>query len=185
MPAFIALLRAVNVGGTGALSMEKLRLLAGRVGLTDPRTLGQSGNLVFGSALSNEPELERRLRDAVAASLGVETEFFVRGLPEWRRVVAANPFVAEATSDPARLHVTALRAPPAPSSWKELEAAVVGNERVGGHGRHAYIVYPDGAGRSRLTLGLIERKLVMRGTSRNWNTVLKLEALAAAHGTSI
>jgi uncharacterized protein (DUF1697 family) len=42
----------------------------------------------------------------------------------------------------------------------------------------AYIVYPDGIGRSRLTNQLIEKMLGTRGTGRNWNTVLKLDALA-------
>jgi len=51
---------------------------------------------------------------------------------------------------------------------------------VHGDGQQAYIVYPDGIGRSRLTAALIERKLATRGTARNWNTVMKLAALAEA-----
>ena len=47
-------------------------------------------------------------------------------------------------------------------------------------GRQAYLVYPDGVGRSKLTVGVIERWLGSRGTGRNWNTVLKLQALAAS-----
>jgi uncharacterized protein (DUF1697 family) len=59
-----------------------------------------------------------------------------------------------------------------------LQTAIKGREVVRAEGRHAYIVYPDGVGRSRLTNALIERKLGTRGTGRNWNTVLKLGALA-------
>jgi uncharacterized protein (DUF1697 family) len=47
-------------------------------------------------------------------------------------------------------------------------------------GRQAYIVYPDGIGESKLTITVIEKKLGSRGTGRNWNTVLKLGALAGA-----
>jgi uncharacterized protein (DUF1697 family) len=59
----------------------------------------------------------------------------------------------------------------------------VGPEILHGEGRQACIVYPDGIGRSRLTAALIERKLATRGTARNWNTVMKLAALAASRGS--
>jgi len=60
-----------------------------------------------------------------------------------------------------------------------LGQAIVGREVIRAGGRHLYIVYPDGIGRSRLTNALIEQKLGTQGTARNWNTVLKLAALAA------
>ena len=62
---------------------------------------------------------------------------------------------------------------------KIIDVAIKGREVVRTDGSHAYIVFPDGVGRSRLTHDLIERKLGTRGTGRNWNTVLKLGALAA------
>jgi uncharacterized protein (DUF1697 family) len=61
-----------------------------------------------------------------------------------------------------------------------LQAAVKGRERVQARGRHAYIVYPDGIGTSKLTIGAIEKHLGTRATGRNWNTVLKMAALAKA-----
>ena len=57
---------------------------------------------------------------------------------------------------------------------------VKGRERVRVDGRQAYVVYPDGVGQSKLTVTVLERWLGSRGTGRNWNTVLKLQALAAA-----
>jgi uncharacterized protein (DUF1697 family) len=44
-------------------------------------------------------------------------------------------------------------------------------------GRQAYITYPEGFARSRLTTALIDNKLGTRCTGRNWNTVLKIAAL--------
>jgi uncharacterized protein (DUF1697 family) len=61
-----------------------------------------------------------------------------------------------------------------------LQKAIVGREIVRAQGRSAYIVYPDGIGRSKLTAAMIEKKLGTRGTGRNWNTVLKLAALASS-----
>jgi uncharacterized protein (DUF1697 family) len=61
-----------------------------------------------------------------------------------------------------------------------LQRAIKGREVARAKHRHAYVVYPDGIGRSRLTTALIEKKLATRGTGRNWKTVLKLGALAGA-----
>jgi uncharacterized protein (DUF1697 family) len=63
---------------------------------------------------------------------------------------------------------------------RALQAAIVDREEIRAVGRHAYIIYPDGTGRSRLTHGILDAKLGQRGTGRNWNTVLKLAALAVA-----
>jgi len=71
-----------------------------------------------------------------------------------------------------------LRRAPDAKAVKALQAAIQGREVVRASGTHLYIVYPDGVGRSRLTNALIEKKLDTRGTARNWNTVLKLNALA-------
>jgi uncharacterized protein (DUF1697 family) len=63
-----------------------------------------------------------------------------------------------------------------------LQAAIKGSEIVRAEGKQAYIVYPEGVGRSKLTTALIENKLSSRGTGRNWNTVLKLLSLTQASG---
>jgi uncharacterized protein (DUF1697 family) len=172
----------VNVGGRNQVAMSDLRALCESLGLRDARTLLQSGNCVFDAARAAPAELERRLGRAARDSLGLETEFFVRTAAEWRDLVAANPFPAEAKSDPSRLHAYCLRDAPSGEAAAALAAAIVGRERVHVAGRHAWVVYPDGSGRSKLTGTVVERKLATRGTARNWNTVLKLAALAGVAG---
>jgi uncharacterized protein (DUF1697 family) len=66
------------------------------------------------------------------------------------------------------------------AAFAALRAAITGPESLHGDGRHAYIFYPEGIGRSRLTSMFIERKLGTRGTARNWNTVTKLAELAGS-----
>ena len=70
-----------------------------------------------------------------------------------------------------------LREAPAPVAVKALQDAIQGREVVRAKGRHAYFLYPDGIGNSKLTIKVIEKKLGTTGTARNWNTVLKLGAL--------
>ena len=177
MTTYIALLRAVNVGGHQPVPMADLRSLVARLGFDGPQSLLQSGNLVFRGRSQPTEKVERILETGAGQHLGLETAFFVRTAAEWREVIAGNPFRREAKSDPAHLLVMVLKAAPGASALRMLEAAIAGPERVKVAGRHAYLVYPVGIGRSRLTTPLIEAKLDTRGTGRNWNTVLKLAAL--------
>jgi uncharacterized protein (DUF1697 family) len=153
------------------VAMSDLRELATVLGLGEPRTLLQSGNLVFESdRLTGEP-LERLLQVECKKRLGLETDVFVRTAKEWRALVSNNPFPDEATKDPSHLLVLFLRAAPTRKAVDALQSAIVGPERVRAVGREAFIVYPDGIGRSRLTN---TEKHMGRGTARNWNTILKL-----------
>jgi len=178
MPIQIALLRAINVGGRAPVAMADLRDLLTRLGLVEPRSLLQSGNLVFRGGPGTGAELERLLETEAEKQLGLRTDFFVRTGTEWKAVVASNPFRREAERDPSHLLVMFLKDLPDAGSVKAVQAAITGPEVVRAKGRQLYIVYPEGIGRSRLTGTLIEKKLGGRGTARNWNTVLKLAALA-------
>jgi uncharacterized protein (DUF1697 family) len=178
MTTFVALLRGVNVGGHTKVAMAELRDLIARLGFADAQTLLQSGNLVFRTAGKTGAQLERMLEAEAAKRLGLEAAFMVRSAEEWKAAVAHNPFPEEARRDPARLVLVALKDAPPAGAVKALQAAIVGREVVRARGREAYIVYPDGQGRSKLTNALIEKTLGTRGTARNWNTVLKLDALA-------
>ena len=112
--------------------------------------------------------------------LRLRTDFFVRTVKEWEEVIAHNPFRDAAKNDASHLLVAVLKSAPTASQVKALETAIKGRERLRAYGRHAYIVYPDGIGTSKMTLPVIERHLGTRGTCRNWNTTLKMAALASA-----
>jgi uncharacterized protein (DUF1697 family) len=177
---YVGLLRAVNLGAHNKVGMSELRQLLIELGMEDVRTLLQSGNVVFGSNVRTATDVERLLETGAAKRLGLDTDFFVRTPAEWEGIIAGNPFPAEARDDPSHLLVLFLKEAPAREAVTALQNAIVGREVVIARGRHAYVVYPDGIGRSRLTSALIDKKLGTRGTGRNWNTVLKLGALAGA-----
>jgi uncharacterized protein (DUF1697 family) len=179
MGLHVALLRGVNVGGNQMVAMADLRAMFGRLGLGEARSLLQSGNIVFESEGRTTAQLEAMLEAEAMKRFKLPAPFFVRTAREWEAAVAANPFPAAAKSDPGHLVVLFLKKAPVPAVIQSLQAAIVGREQVQAAGRQAYIIYSDGIGRSRLTPGIIEAKLGQRGTGRNWNTVLKLAALAA------
>lgn len=180
MTTYIGLLRAINLGAYNKIKMADLRQVLVDLGLEDPKTLLLSGNVVFGSATQPTSELERLLQNATAKHLGVTTEYFVRTAKEWNAIVAANPFPADAKRDPSHLVMMCLKDAPSAAAVKALQSAISGREVVRAKGPQAYFVYPDGIGRSKLTIALVERMLGTRGTARNWNTVMKLGALAGS-----
>jgi len=177
MTTYIGLLRAINLGAHNKIAMSELRAMLVKLQMEDPRTLILSGNVVFRSAEKSAAKLEQLLEAATAKHLGVTTDYFIRSAKEWSAVIAANPFPAEAKHDPGHLIVMSLKDAPTAASVKALQAAITGREVVQAKGAHAYFVYPDGQGRSKLTNAMIEKAFGTRGTARNWNTILKLGGL--------
>ena len=177
MPPRVAFLRAVNVGGRWVAMPVLREFLAGQ-GLTNVRSLLQSGNLVFDAGSASPAELEDLLERELLRQLHLASDVFVRTGDELAAAIAANPFPAEAERDPAHLLVIFLKAAPKPAGLDALRSAVPGPELVEPGQRHLYVYYPAGIGRSKLTNALIERKLGASGTGRNWNTALKLLDLA-------
>jgi uncharacterized protein (DUF1697 family) len=177
MAVHIALLRGINVGGHKKVGMANLRELLTDLGFEDVRSLLQSGNLVFKSDARSDKGLERILEEETEQRLEVRADFFVRTTQELDAAIAHNPFPDEAKRDPAHLLVLFLKEAPPASAVKALQGAIKGPELVRARGREAYLVYPDGIARSKLTAAVFD-KHIGTGTARNWNTVLKLAALA-------
>jgi uncharacterized protein (DUF1697 family) len=169
MTTYVALLRAINVGGTGSLPMKALAALCGDCGLENARTYIQSGNVVFDSALS-ESAVVSKLGKALAGHMGKPIDVMVRTGKQVRAILDANPFP---DAEPAKIAVIFLTKP-LPKGL--LDGLVIpGREKIEPTHREIYIHYPDGMGRSKLKL---PRTLV--GTARNINTVAKLAELANA-----
>ncbi len=174
----IALLRAVNVSGTGKLLMADLRAVAEGLGFTQVQTLLQSGNLVFEAGSDAAADLERHLGEALRERLGVVTDIIVRDAAAWAALVAANPMLEAAQAHPSQFLVLVLGAPATDRQIEALRAAAKGGERLEASDGALYISLPDGIGRSRLG-ALLSRADGLKATGRNWNTVTKLAALVA------
>jgi uncharacterized protein (DUF1697 family) len=173
----IALLRAINVGGV-KVSMADLKSMFLDLGFENVRTLLNTGNVVFHSKNKAGVSLEKLLETEFAKRSGQQTDFFVRTAAEWKSIVARNPMTDQARRDPGHLLVVLLKRAPTNQEVDALRAAIVGPEIVEADGKQAYIFYPAGIGTSKLTAKLIDKKLGTPGTGRNWNTVLKLAAMA-------
>ena len=173
----IALLRAVNLGGYSKLPMAELHAALTDVGLAEVRTVLASGNVVFRDERS--PEALAPVVEAVLAErFGLSTEVYVRTPQQWAEVVANCPFPDAARDQPSRFVALICREPFDESRLGEAQAAVPGAELVAGSGRTLYIHYGEGMADTKVTAAWLWARLGARGTARNWNTVLKLAAMA-------
>ena len=168
MTAYVALLRAVNVGGTGKLPMNDLKRIAEVLGLENPRTFIASGNLIFSSG-KDEAALLRLLERALAEHMGKPVAVMLRTAAEMAAVADANPF---GDAPGRRVLVTFL--PEAPPKDALEAARNVDGERLALGSREIYVDYCGTLlGRSKLVI-----PAAARGTGRNMNTVAKLAELA-------
>ena len=180
--AYAALIRAVNVGGTGKLAMSDLARLCEGEGLCDVKTYIQSGNVVFtASGSADDTALADDLEKAIADELGVICRVVVLTSAELARTVADNPFPGE--PDPKRLHAIFLTAPAGKEAQEHLAqvrdklGGKIGRDEVQIVGRTVYLHTPDGFGRSELAKALSRPRGPAEGTARNWATVTKLLAM--------
>ena len=181
MTAFVALLRAVNVGGTGIIRMAALKEICAGLGFKDVTTLLQSGNVVF-TARGTDTSVAERLVGAIDASHGFRPAIAIRTAAELADVIARNPFRAEATGDPGHLLVAFMTAAPKPGAAERVASIKVAKERLHLSGRELFIHYATGVGTSKVTNVVLEKALGVPATARNWNTVTRLAAIAASLG---
>jgi uncharacterized protein (DUF1697 family) len=168
MAAFIALLRAVNVGGTGKLPMSDLKAMCEASGFSGARTYIASGNVVFTSGKS-ETAVKKALEARLQAYAGKPVGVVVRSATEMDAVLADNPF----PKAPANRVVAIFLDSPPPA---DTLAAVRGrkDEAIGLGKREIYIHYGEGMAKSKLVVPAAKA-----GTARNMNTIATLAKLAA------
>jgi uncharacterized protein (DUF1697 family) len=177
MQVVIALLRGVNVGGHHQIKMEVLRALCESLGLCNPQTYVQSGNVVFSTKERDLVKLARRIEAAIEMEVGFRPDVILRTTDEIRGVITRNPFTKRKGIEPGKLVVTFLAGEPASSVRQQLLGIKGRAEEVHLHGREMYVYFPDGMGRSKL-VPVLARILKNTGTARNWNTVNKLLDMA-------
>lgn len=179
MTRYVAMLRAVNLGGDSSMVMTELRQVFVDQGYTDAKTYIQTGNVVFGAPGQNEDEVVARIRGGISGRWGKDVPVLLRSLAEMDAVIAANPYLAE-QDDPTKLHVTFLDKDPGADRQAALASPAGETGTLALVGRDVFVHVPDGYGRSKLTNAFIEKRTGTVGTTRNWRSVLKLRDMAAA-----
>ncbi|MGW7056236.1 DUF1697 domain-containing protein [Streptomyces sp. NPDC054887] len=179
---YAALLRGINVSGHKKVPMAELREVLTGLGHRDVRTYLQSGNAVFTTdADAPEDELAAALEQAVQARFGFSVDCLVRSGAYLAAVADACPFPA-AELEGRQLHVTYFSRPVTPDRFASVDPATFHPEEFRLGDRALYLYAPNGLGRSKLAEALAKPALLkgVTGTTRNWNTVVKLVEMTGA-----
>lgn len=157
--------------------MGDLRDALGSLGYHDVETYLQSGNAIFTSGKAART-VGREIETEVERRFGHAVKVLVRTPQELEAVVAGNPF-PEASSEPTKVHVAFLSGAPDPDGIAGIDPARFAPDELRLGDRAVYLRFPNGAGRTNLAGDLLERRLGVTGTSRNWRTVCALLERAA------
>ena len=170
---YIAFLRGINVSGQKLIKMEALKQHFEMPGFKNIVTYIQSGNVLFDTKETDETKLHKKIEKQLALKLGYEVPAIIRSTDGIKIAINNNPFGELSADDPRRLYVTFLSDAPPVSLHKALDAYKSEQEEVQVVNRELYIV-TGGIGNSKLTLTVIEKKLGVTATTRNWATVNKM-----------
>lgn len=177
MSKIIALLRAINVGGV-KVNIAELRTMVSDLGFGDVKSYIASGNLVFDGDGRDCAELEALFETEATKQIGLTTEWMCRTAAEWKAILAANPYPEFAEESPSKLLVTVFKTTPDPKGLEAVRAKAVFGETMELVGRELFVTFPEGAGKSKLGSAAAWKPLKSPGTSRNWNTMVKMGEMA-------
>ena len=179
MPAYIAMLRGINVGGQKPVRMEQLRESCAALGFHSIETYVQSGNIVFFDEKRSPANLSKSISEAILRDFGFRVPVLVKTAKEMRQVITRNPFLKETGIDPTKLHVTFLTEAASKDALKNLERFPTNPDRFFVGRQEIYLYCPGGCGKTKLSNTAFEKALSMDTTTRNWKTVGTLSEMAS------
>jgi len=180
MPAYISMLRGINVSGQKKINMKELAALYESLHLRKVRTYIQSGNVAFDATGSDAATLEKKITLAIRKAYGFDVPVMVRTQSQMAQTIKKNPFLKEKGVDLSKLHVTFLDQDPDKTQVKQLEAIDAGDDRCKVIGSDVYLYCPGGYGKTKLSNTYIEKQLARAATTRNWKTVNVLHEMAGS-----
>ena len=174
MPLLISFIRGINVGGHRKVKMADLRDLFLELGFRDPRTLLQSGNVVFEAGAVDLAEARTRIEAGIRGRFGFEAQALLRTPQAFRAALAGHPFSAQQLERGSHAMIVFLDGVPEERAVANLVENNPGREEVSAADDALFVFYTDGVARSKLDTKRIERTLGLVASARNWNTCQRL-----------
>ena len=173
MKRYIAFLRGINVSGQKLIKMDALKQHFDMPGFKNITTYIQSGNVLFDTQETDDTLLREKVEKQLLEKLGYEVPVIVRSLNDIKNVIANNPYGEPKTGDTRKLYITFLSGIPPGSLHSALDAYKNEPEELKIINREVYLLLAS-YGTTKLTNALIEKKLGVAATTRNWATVNKI-----------
>lgn len=177
MKTYIALLRGINVSGQKIIKMELLRKALTELDFENVSTYIQSGNILFRSPISDPKKIEKQIHDLIEKHFKFDVSVIVVTPDDLKSVIAKNPFAGEKIEEP-QPYVAFLSQEPTTENISVLKSIDFQNDRFVIVDQSMYLHYADSAGKTKLSNAIIEKKLKLTATSRNWKTIKKLIELS-------
>ncbi len=171
MKTYIVLLRGINVSGKNKLPMVDLRELLNDLGFQNIQTYIQSGNIILDSDES-KVEVCQKIKQGIAAKFEYEVPVLARTVLEWKEIIENYPFSIENEKIVAFTFLDKI------VSEANIEVKGINEDIYKIEKDVVYLNCPSGFGKTKLTNNLIEKKLNVVATTRNYKTTIKLLALA-------
>ncbi len=171
MNRFVVFLRAVNVSGKNLIKMAELKNILGEHGFQNVQTYIQSGNILLNSDLDKE-QVRQKVEDLIQTHFQLAVTAFAYDEAELQKAYDSNPFSADLPGN--RVFITFLSEDPKQELRDSLDLQAYLPEEFQVKGRHSYFHLPNGAAQAKLSNAFFEKKLQVKATGRNVNTVRQL-----------
>jgi uncharacterized protein (DUF1697 family) len=170
MTQYIALLRAINVGGNTILKMAVLKQMFESLGLENVQTYIQSGNVIFEANEDDTALLEKRIASQIESATEYKTQLFVRTIRDVQSIASKSPFTAEGDET---VHITFLHGKPDKKQQQALMSFKSDADDFAVKGREVYNLR-QARQKSVFSNNFIEKILKMPGTTRNMTVIKKI-----------
>jgi uncharacterized protein (DUF1697 family) len=182
MPAHIAMLRGINIGPHKRIKMDRLRASFEGLGFDQVQTYIQSGNVVFKAGKISAVSLCKKIEGKLLDDFGFSVSAILRTQKEMEKIIRDNPLLKEKGIDPAKLHVAFLSEAPTAAALAKLQGLTPAPDRARLLNKELHLYFPNGVSGSSLWKHPLDRVLSVVTTTRNWNTVNQLSAMARGLG---
>jgi uncharacterized protein (DUF1697 family) len=178
MNTYVSILRGINVNGKNSIRMNDLKTLYEQLKFMNVTTYIQSGNVIFRSDTDlNNYELSKQIEKAVFKNFQLKIPVILRNYAELQQTIKNNPFLKEKGINFEKLHVTFLSEKPVTKDLLNITQLNYYPDKFVISETEVYLYCPNGYGTTKLSNVFFENKLNVTATTRNWNTILKLENL--------
>ncbi|CAM4112922.1 DUF1697 domain-containing protein [Zobellia roscoffensis] len=179
MIKYIALLRGINVSGQKKVPMAELRSMLTNMGLINVKTYIQSGNVVFESEEESTCSLEVSIAEKINATFGFEVPVLVKTRTDFEITFKSNPYTDEEAIAQKQVYFVLLKNPPKKEWIEAFASEVYVNEEFEITTNCVYLLCKTGYGKAKLNNNLVERKLKVEASTRNYATMIKLLDLSS------
>jgi uncharacterized protein (DUF1697 family) len=179
MQTFISILRGINVSGQKKILMTDLKTLYENLKFKEIKTYIQSGNVIFKSNEKlSDISLAKKIEDEIFKKYAFRVPVIIRSIDEMQNILSKNPFLKEKNTDVKKLHVTFLSESPDKKNVESIENIDFSPDQFFIRGKEIFLSVPNSYGETKISNNFFEKKLKVKATTRNWNTVNKLVEMA-------